>query len=167
MSNGLYYEEEFETLLQICNIKTALGCRDELMLLLLYNTGVRVSELIGLYGRDIIWGANSSNAYIHVSGKGRKERTVPLWKSTAKRLALYIKVHKIGTDNKLFINYTGRELTRSGIRYRLKCLVDEAIKSMPNLGLKTIFSTYISPFYSIKFATIGCRHFHNCYLAWP
>lgn len=131
-------KEEFEALLHVCDTKTNLGCRDELMLLLLYNSGIRVSEMLGLHGRDIIWSTGSSTAYIHVTGKGRKERNIPLWKSTSKRLSLYMRVHKVDSDTKLFINYSGEELTRSGVRYRLQCLVNEASKSASSLKRKNI-----------------------------
>ena len=103
-----------------------------------YNTGVRISELIGIKIKDIIMDANGSPSYIHVHGKGRKERDVPLWKSTAEFLRKFMEFYEIDNVGKLFINRTDEPLTRSGVRYRLKCLVEKASKSTPSLKRKTV-----------------------------
>lgn len=100
-------------------------------ILLLYNTGVRVSELVSLRHNDIIFDASGSSAYIHVTGKGRKERNVPLWKNTARYVQKYMDAHCIKENQRIFINYSGEELTRSGIRYRIQCLVYEAKLKTP------------------------------------
>jgi integrase/recombinase XerD len=131
-------KEEFNALLDVCDTDTDLGRRDKLMLVLLYNTGVRVSELTGLKGKDVRMDGNKSSAYIHIHGKGRKERNVPLWKNTAKYLLKYMGNHKILDADKLFMNYAGEELTRSGIRYRIDCLVKKASVNIPTLSMKTI-----------------------------
>lgn len=131
-------KSEFEALLSVCDIKTELGRRDKLMLMLLYNAGVRVSELVGLRGKDVVTDGNGSSSYIHIHGKGRKDRNVPLWKSTSKFLLKYMEQHKILDEDKLFINYSGDELTRSGVRYRIECLVKRASESTPTLLKKTI-----------------------------
>ena len=60
------------------------------MILLLYNTGLRVSELISLRCRDGVFDTSGSSAYLHVTGKGRKERNVPLWKNTARYVQKYM-----------------------------------------------------------------------------
>ena len=75
-------EDEFAALKSACETDTALGRRDMLMLLLLYNTGVRVSELVGLKLGNVHIDSQGTAAYIQVHGKGRKERYVPLWKSS-------------------------------------------------------------------------------------
>ena len=84
-------KDEYNALVSACDLNSALGVRDKLMLLLLYNTGVRVSELIGIKIQDIIIDANGSPSYVHIRGKGRKERDVPLWKSTATFLRNFMK----------------------------------------------------------------------------
>ena len=60
-------KDEYQTLLDSCEQNTLLGQRDQLMLMILYNTGVRVSELIGLSVADVINDANGTPSYIHVS----------------------------------------------------------------------------------------------------
>ena len=69
---------EFDAYIAQCDTDTAIGARDKLMLLLLYNTGVRVSELLAIRYSDIRNLYDSGNASIRIYGKGRKERTVPL-----------------------------------------------------------------------------------------
>ena len=54
--------------------------RDHLLLSLLYNTGARVSEIVGVRVVDVVL---DGSACVHLHGKGRKDRSVPLWKSTA------------------------------------------------------------------------------------
>jgi len=71
-------KDEYHALCNACDMSSELGCRDRLMLLLLYNTGVRVSELVGLKFHDIITDASGLPSYIRIQGKGRKERNVPL-----------------------------------------------------------------------------------------
>jgi len=131
-------EDEFAALKSACEIDTTLGRRDMLMLLLLYNTGVRVSELVGLKLGSIHIDSQGTAAYIQVHGKGRKERHVPLWKSTTKYLASYIRDHARGENSSLFANSTDSDLTRSGVRYRLACLQKKAAKTAPSLVKKNI-----------------------------
>ena len=131
-------EDEFAALKNACKTDTALGRRDMLMLLLLYNTGVRVSELVGLKLGDIHIDSQNTTAYIRINGKGRKERHVPLWKSTAKYLADYMSDHSCNETGSLFANCLDGNLTRSGIRYRLDCLKQKASEVIPSLAKKNI-----------------------------
>jgi site-specific recombinase XerD len=131
-------KDEYQALLSACAQDTELGRRDHLMLLLLYNTGVRVSELVGIKVQDIMMYANGLPSYIRVHGKGRKERDVPLWKSTAAFLRKFLELHVTSNNAKLFANRTNGELTRSGVRYRLGCLVKKASEQVPSMKQKTI-----------------------------
>ncbi len=131
-------EDEFAALKNACKTDTALGRRDMLMLLMLYNTGVRVSELVGLKLGDIHIDSRNTAAYIRINGKGRKERHVPLWKSTAKYLADYICGHARNKTGSLFANCLDGNLTRSGVRYRLDCLKQKASEAIPSLAKKNI-----------------------------
>lgn len=131
-------KEEINSLLDACSLNEPLGRRDKLMLLILYNTGVRVSELLSLKCRDVLFDGSGSSAYIHVIGKGRKDRNIPLWKSTATFTKKYISQNGLRQDDKLFMNYAGDELTRSGVRYRIACLVEKAQKTTSGLKNKII-----------------------------
>ena len=131
-------EDEFVALKNACNTNTMLGCRDMLMLMLLYNTGVRVSELVGLKLSDLHIDSQNTTAYIQVHGKGRKERHIPLWKNTVKYLADYIRDHCRDESSYLFANCMDGNLTRSGVRYRLDCLQKKAAETIPSLEKKKI-----------------------------
>jgi site-specific recombinase XerD len=108
------------------------------MLFLLYNTGVRVSELVGLKVQNVVTDAGGLPSYIHIYGKGRKERDVPLWKSTGTFLRKFMEAHDAGNGAKLFVNRNDEALTRSGVRYRLQKLVKDASLSAPSLNQKTV-----------------------------
>ena len=130
--------DEYQALVEACQANSELGCRDHLMLILLYNTGVRVSELVGLKGKDIINDTKGIPSYIHIHGKGRKTRDVPLWKTTAIFLQKFMELHRTDNTAKLFTNRTKDDLTRSGVRYRLRCLVKKAAEKTPSMRRKTI-----------------------------
>jgi len=131
-------KDEYQALMDVCESDTGLGRRDQLMLMVLYNTGVRVSELLGLKVQDIVTDANGLPSYIHVHGKGRKERDVPLWKSTAVYLRKFMDAGNADGGDKLFINRIDGALTRSGVRYRLDRLVKKASCTVPTLARKTV-----------------------------
>jgi site-specific recombinase XerD len=131
-------EDEFSAMKKACETDTILGRRDMLMLLLLYNTGVRVSELVSLRLNDINMDNRDSTTYLRIHGKGRKERRVPLWKSTSKYLADFIRGYDCNQTGHLFQNCTKENLTRSGVRYRLGCLRKIAAETAPSLAKKKI-----------------------------
>jgi site-specific recombinase XerD len=131
-------KEEYNALEDACNLGSGLGRRDRLMLLLMYNTGVRVSELVGIKIKDVVMDTNGFPSYIHIHGKGRKERDVPIWKSTAFYLRKYLDENGAEGIEKLFTNRNDGPLTRSGVRYRLNCLVRKASEAVPSIKRKTI-----------------------------
>jgi site-specific recombinase XerC len=73
---------------------------------------LRVSELVGL---DIGQFDGRSPASIHVMGKGRRERVLPLWQETVAAIRAWITVRPAGGDTALFLNNAGRAMTRSGL----------------------------------------------------
>lgn len=129
---------EFDAYIAQCNTSNAIGARDKLMLLLLYNTGVRVSELLAMKYSDFRNLYDSGNASIRIYGKGRKERTVPLWKTTAKYIQKYTEISNISGDDKLFMNKNGSPLTRSGVTSRIEKLSQLAANQAPTLREKNI-----------------------------
>ncbi|MCL6446066.1 MAG: site-specific integrase [Alicyclobacillus sp.] len=130
-------DEEVDAIMQGCDLSSWLGRRDRLMLAILYNTGVRVSELVSIKKRDISLNKNGTGS-IRVKGKGRKERSLPLWKTTKQYLEAFLKETEINEDNYVFTSQQGKQLTRSGVTYRLACLVKTASKSCPSLRQKRV-----------------------------
>ena len=68
---------------------TWIGQRDHVLFLMLYNTGARVSEITGVKVGEMV--LEDRAACVHLHGKGRKQRSVPLWRSTVKAIRAWLK----------------------------------------------------------------------------
>lgn len=105
-------EAEVETLLESPDTGTALGLRDRAMLELLYASGLRVSEIVGLPGEAI----DLEAGILRVRGKGGKERLVPFGKSATRWLSRYLAAARPGLDTRrspyLFLSVRGTAMTR-------------------------------------------------------
>jgi site-specific recombinase XerD len=132
---GYLSREEIEALLNAPDPGTWCGQRDRVMLATLYNTGARVSELIGMTVGDVVLDRSSS---IRIHGKGRKERTVPLWRTTATQIRLWLRQNQRPSDHALFPNRTGGPMTRTGVADRLKLAVATAATRCPELKKRRI-----------------------------
>ena len=132
---GFLSREEMEALLNAPDTNTWSGCRDAVLLAVLYNTGARVSEITALRVADVLL---ERELAIHLHGKGRKERVVPLWKNTAARLRDWI--NRIDNDpaKPVFCNRVGNRLTRSGVESRLQVAVTRATNHCPSLKNRKI-----------------------------
>jgi site-specific recombinase XerD len=106
------------------------GRRDHLLFLLLYNTGARVSEVLNLRVRDVL---TADYRHLTLHGKGRKERTVPLWRNTQTQLRQWIKENHLESGAPLLPNRFGQPLTRSGVAWQLRQLVGRAARQVPSL----------------------------------
>ncbi len=83
---GFLSRREIEAILTATD-ETWTGERDHLLFLLLYNTGARISEILALKVSDV----TIQDRYIELLGKGRKQRRVPLWPQTQRRLRRWLK----------------------------------------------------------------------------
>jgi len=128
---------EVEAILNCCDLKTLSGRRDRIMIALFYNTGVRVTELLSVKISDITVNQNATST-VQVLGKGRKHRVVPLWKTTASFLAEFISETGKKDDDYLFTSNSGQQLSRSGAKYRLDCLVKSSLNACPSLRRKHV-----------------------------
>jgi integrase/recombinase XerD len=126
---------EVQALLDAPDRRTASGIRDRAMLHLAFAGGLRVSELVGL---DIGQFDGRSPASIHVMGKGRRERVLPLWQETTSAIRAWIAVRPAGGDIALFLNNAGRAMTRSGFEYILAKHAVEASRRAPSLSTKPL-----------------------------
>jgi site-specific recombinase XerD len=97
--------EEVQAILDAPDMAVQLGRRDHALLLTMYNTGARVSEVTAMECRQIEFGARSN--FVHLHGKGRKERTVPLWTKTADALRKWIRERNDQPTSPVFVNYSG------------------------------------------------------------
>jgi integrase/recombinase XerD len=103
--------EEVDKLLAAPDTATIKGLRDRALLEVLYATGLRVSELIGLR----LDGIDVGVGFVRCIGKGSKERIVPLGESAAAAVAEYMRVRRVKEPtNYLFLNSRGQKLSRMG-----------------------------------------------------
>ena len=110
--------------------------RDHLLLVLLYNTGARVSEIIGIRVADVVLDAT---ACVHLRGKGRKQRSLPLWRSTAKEVRAWLKLNpQLLPTSALLPNRDGEAMTRDNVTKRLKLAVATAAKINVELANRRI-----------------------------
>jgi site-specific recombinase XerD len=132
---GFLTREEIHAILRAVDLATWSGKRDHALFTTLYNTGARVSEATSLRVQDFVHGPG---AYIRVRGKGRKERSVPLWRSTARLLSAWLKSTTASPQSPLFPNRHGEQLTRSGVADRLRRTVTAARAFCPALRGRSI-----------------------------
>ena len=138
---------EVETLLDSPDTKDQYGIRDKAMLELLYATGIRVSELIGLQTGDV----HLTMGFVRCIGKGNKERIIPIGKTALAALEHYVNngrshfISKKHHDNALFLNHHGKQLTRQGFWKILKKLAKGAgiEKELTPHTLRHSFATHL------------------------
>lgn len=132
---GFLSREQLQAILEAPDPTTWSGQRDRVMLATLYNTGARISELIGMRIADLSFQAGPA---IHIRGKGRKERQVPLWPQTARQLKGWLRQYPRAREEPLFVNRSGNALTRVGVSERLKLAARAAADQYPQLAKRAI-----------------------------
>lgn len=125
---------EVDSILDAPDMSTWSGLRDRLLLAVLYNTGARVSEIAGIQVSDVLLDARQ----LILHGKGRKERAVPLWKTTVSHIRAWLKDTGFIDTHPLFPNVKGAHMTRSGIEKRLADAVRRAKENCPSLSNRSI-----------------------------
>ena len=130
-------EEEIDRLIAAIDLSKPEGERNRAMLETLYGCGLRVSELVNLKLSDLFF----DEGFIKVTGKGDKERFVPIVNSTVKYInnyIIYIRNHltiQQGYEDTLFLNRRGKQLTRAMIFTIIKQLAEK-------IGLKKSVSPH-------------------------
>ena len=126
---------EMDAILAAPDRSTTQGQRDHALLLFMYNSGARASEVAALQIVDLnLRSAEMSD--VRLAGKGRKTRRCPLWPSTTVEL-----LHLIGPrspDQPVFANRLGQAITRHGIHWLLRRYTKEASISCPSLLRKRV-----------------------------
>jgi site-specific recombinase XerD len=130
---GFLSRQEIEAILAATD-DTWTGERDHLLFLLLYNTGARISEILALKVSDV----TIQDRHLDLLGKGRKQRRVPLWPQTQKRLRRWLEGNHWPSQAPLLPNRFGQRLTRAGAAYQLQQLVKRACIQMPTLKKRRI-----------------------------
>lgn len=115
---------------------TWISQRDHLLLGLLYNTGARASEIIGVKVADVVL---DGAACIHLRGKGRKQRSVPLWKSTVLDIKAWLRLNPQMVSNSVLLpNSSGEAMTRTNVWERMHLAVRSAAKKIVSLDKRSI-----------------------------
>ena len=110
--------------------------RDHLLLAMLYNTGARVTEIVGVRVVDVVL---DGAACVHLQGKGRKQRSVPLWKTTVLEIRAWLRANpQLGTEAALLPNRDGHAMTRCNVAQRLDLAVARAATNLPSLARKRV-----------------------------
>jgi integrase/recombinase XerD len=125
---------EVQALLDAPDPATRDGIRDRAMLHLAVCAGLRASELTGLRIDDV----NMPSMSILVHGKGRRQRALPLWKTTATALRAWLAVRGQVPTPEVFVNDRGKPLSRWGFAYVLKRHGETAARLCPELLKKRI-----------------------------
>ena len=112
------YIEEIQILLQAANSDKLLCCRDQVIMELLYGSGLRVSELVGLNRENL----DLESGLIRVLGKGSKERVVPVTQYAIEAINKYLKMRS-DHEKALLLNYQGTRLSDRSVRRILDKLV--------------------------------------------
>jgi integrase/recombinase XerD len=128
-------EPEADALLAACNRSTWTGRRDHAMFLLAIQTGLHVSELIGLTCADLVLGRG---AHVHCIGKGRKERRTPLLPATVTVLKVWLAERGGAGSDPLFPTSTGRALSRDAVERRIANHTTVAAERCTSLSLKQV-----------------------------
>ena len=129
--------DEVKALLSEPDTNKLNGIRDRALLALLYNTGARVQEAIDLDVSDL----NMKNPQqVVLSGKGKKQRIIPLYPETIEAIKAYLDFRKNAgfQSNTLFLNAKGERISRFGIAYLIREYVEKAAQKCPSLANKKV-----------------------------
>jgi site-specific recombinase XerD len=132
---GSLTREEMEALLAAPDRTRWTGRRDYALLLTMYNSGARVSEITSLRREQVHFGHST---YLELHGKGRKERTVPLWPHTARVLETWFRELGGTPGGFAFPNARGNKMARDGVEYLLRQAVRKATEKCPGLASRRV-----------------------------
>jgi integrase/recombinase XerD len=132
---GYLTRPEIDALMAAADRTNWDGRRDHALLLTLYNSGARVSEITGVCRSDIVLDAPAS---LKLHGKGRKERAVPLWVKTAQVLRTWFQELGDSCGEFAFPSARAHRLSRHGVSFLLSRLANRAATACPSLRDKRI-----------------------------
>lgn len=127
--------EEIDALIAATDSSTWIGRRDRTMIAVAVQTGLRVSELIGLTCADVALG---TGANVHCQGKGRKHRCTPLRPDTVAMLGAWLRERNGRPEDPLFPSIRGGKLSRDAVEHLLTKHSAVAARSCASLKRKRI-----------------------------
>jgi site-specific recombinase XerD len=127
--------EEIDALVAAPNTTTWIGRRDQALLLLGIQTGLRVSELIGLQCKDVVLG---TGAHVRCEGKGRKQRCTPLRQETVRVIGTWLRDHPRTPEASVFPSSRGGPLSRDAVERLVTRHQRTAQQHCPSLKRKKV-----------------------------
>lgn len=128
-------DEEVDALLGACDVGSWTGRRDQMLLELAIAAGLRISELAALKDSDLTLGRGAN---LHVTGKGRKERHVPLGAGTVRAMRAWLAERGGAPVGPLFPTTAGGHMSRDAIERRVTLHVARAAVTCPSLQRKRV-----------------------------
>ena len=127
--------EEIQALLTAPDPSTWTGRRDRTLLLVAVQTGLRVSELIGLHWKDIALG---NGAHLRCEGKGRKHRSTPLRRDAQTLLRAWLQWQRAQPEDRVFPSIRGGALSRDAVEWLVAKHTATAKQHCPSLDRKRV-----------------------------
>ena len=127
--------EEIDALLAAPNRSTRIGRRDRTLILVAVQTGLRVSELMGLTCQDVVLG---TGAHVRCLGKGSKQRCTPLRPETARIVGAWLRERHGQPEDPVFPSLRGGRLSRDAIESCITKYTHLAARSCPSLKRKKV-----------------------------
>lgn len=133
---GFLTRPEMEAIIAAPDRRSWIGQRDRALFTMLYNTGARVSEVINLRVGDVVLDVSP---VAHLHGKGRKQRSTPLWRETATVIRQWVRqLPDARGTGYIFPSRSGARLSRSSVTQRLALAVAHATVLHPQLAGRAI-----------------------------
>jgi integrase/recombinase XerD len=149
---GYLTREEINAVLAAPDRSTWVGRRDHALLLTLYNSGARLSEMTCLQRRQVQFDATT---YLQLHGKGRKERVVPLWAKTGRVLRNWFRDLEGKAGEVAFPSVRGTPLSSDGLNY----LLQQAVRRAANASCPSLLTKPVTPHvirHYLPFRTMSC-----------
>ena len=149
---GYLTRDEMEAVLTAPDQSTWIGRRDHALLLTMYNSGARLSEMTCMQRDQVKF---DSTTYLQLHGKGRKERVVPLWAKTGRVLRNWFRECEVKATKVAFPSVRGTPLSSDGLNYILQQAVRRAADaSCPSLLTKRVTPHLVRHY--LPFRTMSC-----------
>jgi site-specific recombinase XerD len=129
---GFMDGHEIDVILSTINLSTWSGRRDHLLFSLLFNTGGRISEVLQIRPEDV------HHRIVHLHGKGRRDREVPIWPQTERAIRAWCKHDRPPNAQHLITSTKGEKLSRRAAALRLKLALHRARETCPSLKRRRI-----------------------------
>jgi len=134
-TDGYLTQPEMEAILTVPDLSLWSGQRDHALLLTMYNSGARVSEITSLKREQVVFGATT---FLQLYGKGRKERTIPLWPPTRRVLQIWFRELEPNGHQMAFPSIRGGALSRQSVNHLIQKTAQAAAAGCPSLGTRPI-----------------------------